>query len=112
MRTEYRSTDVEAEEIGNGALTDDATAKPVGNRNEEQCDDSENRTPQRGRCGTDKTGIVALIHRMRVGTPNDPKLSDGGHEARRLQLRRPAAVRCSAWLGVSVGSGVRTITIE
>jgi hypothetical protein len=28
-----------------------------------------------------------------------PKLSDGGHEARRLQLRRPAAVRCSAWLG-------------
>ena len=22
--------------------------------------------------------------------------SDGGHEARRLQLRRPAAVRCSA----------------
>src|SRR5437867_10234588 len=28
-----------------------------------------------------------------------PKLSDGGHEARRLQPRRPAAVRCSAWLG-------------
>src|SRR3954451_5700054 len=28
-----------------------------------------------------------------------PKLSDGGHEARRWQPRRPAAVRCSAWLG-------------
>src|SRR5216683_6662007 len=28
-----------------------------------------------------------------------PKLSDGGHEARRLQPRQPAAVRCSAWLG-------------
>ena len=28
-----------------------------------------------------------------------PKLSDGGHEARRLQPRRPTAVRCSAWLG-------------
>src|SRR5207247_5218714 len=25
-----------------------------------------------------------------------PKLRDGGHEARRLQLRRPTAVRCSA----------------
>src|ERR1700752_299848 len=34
-------------------------------------------------------------------TSNDPKLSDGGHEARRLQPRRPAAVRCSAWLGVT-----------
>src|SRR6266576_7078625 len=27
------------------------------------------------------------------------KLSDGGHEARGLQPRRPAAVRWSAWLG-------------
>src|SRR5207253_1459404 len=27
-----------------------------------------------------------------------PKLSDGGHEAQRLQPRRPAAVRRSAWL--------------
>ena len=27
-----------------------------------------------------------------------PKLSDGGHGARRLQPRRPAAVRRSAWL--------------
>ncbi len=31
--------------------------------------------------------------------PNDPKLSDGGHETRRLQPRWLAAVRCSAWLG-------------
>src|SRR5215211_1649086 len=35
-----------------------------------------------------------------------PKLSDGGHEARRLQLRRPATVRCSAWLG---GGAVSTV---
>jgi hypothetical protein len=28
-----------------------------------------------------------------------PKLSDGGHEACRLQQERDAAVRCSAWLG-------------
>jgi hypothetical protein len=28
-----------------------------------------------------------------------PKLSDGGHETRRLQPRWPAAVRCSRWLG-------------
>ena len=27
-----------------------------------------------------------------------PKLSDGGHEARRLEQERDAAVRCSAWL--------------
>jgi hypothetical protein len=36
------------------------------------------------------------------------KLSDGGHETRRLQLRRPAAVRRSAWLnGISINQ-VRT----
>src|SRR5260221_1434966 len=29
-----------------------------------------------------------------------PKLSDGGHEARRLQQQRDAAVRCSDWLGI------------
>jgi len=35
---------------------------------------------------------------LRVRTP---KLSDGGHEARRLQPRRPAAVRCSDGMGSS-----------
>ncbi len=34
-----------------------------------------------------------------LGAAERPKLSDGGHEAHRWQPRRPAAVRCSAWLG-------------
>ena len=42
--------------------------------------------------------IMPFVHRMRVATQR-PKLSDGGYGARRLQPRRPAAVRCSAWLG-------------
>src|SRR2546427_6164966 len=37
------------------------------------------------------------------------KLSDGGHEAHRLQPRRPAAVRCSALGGMSIIS-ITTIT--
>jgi len=34
-----------------------------------------------------------------------PKLSDGGHEARRLQTERDAAVRCSAWLNEAAARG-------
>jgi len=30
------------------------------------------------------------------GRPTTQELNDGGHEARRLQPRRPAAVRCGA----------------
>jgi hypothetical protein len=37
-----------------------------------------------------------------------PKLSDGDHEARRLEQQRNAAVRCSAWLG-DVGFGNRKV---
>ena len=33
-------------------------------------------------------------------TDERPKLSDGGYETRRLQSRWPAAVHCSAWLGI------------
>ena len=49
---------------------------------------------------------------MRVATPNDPKLSDGGGWRAGCTVgarRRPeaasvtaGAVRCSAWLGVAV----------
>src|SRR5947208_13271996 len=35
-----------------------------------------------------------------LARPKRPKLSDGGHEARGWQPRRPAAVRCSAWLSL------------
>src|SRR5207253_2211200 len=67
------------------------------------------------------TGLLRLVVGERLGTiagaqtnrlhaplPNKhlsaerPKLSGGGHETRRLQPRRPAAVRCSAWLGLVV----------
>src|SRR6266516_2585172 len=52
----------------------------------------------------DQYRLSEVIHR-RGGGPRgitrrpDGELSDGGHGARRLQPRRPAAVRCSAWLG-------------
>ena len=56
------------------------------------------------------------LDRMRVATPNDPKLSDcGGRRGscaaglRGAGAVTPGAVRCSAWLGVSgrIGEGVK-----
>ncbi len=42
--------------------------------------------------------LFSVVIAIRIGRLT-AKLSDGGHKARRLQPRRPAAVRCSAWLG-------------
>ncbi len=50
--------------------------------------------------------LKVFVHRMRVATPNDPKLSDGGGwrdgcvgEGGRAAGVTAGAVRCSAWLG-------------
>ena len=55
---------------------------------------------------------TALVHKQRVKTPNDPKLSDGGVRRGTCMVGGKAAaeagavthgaVRCSAWLGVGV----------
>ena len=52
---------------------------------------------------------LSFVHRMRVATPNDPKLSDrgvwrgtcmaGGKAAVEAGAVTHGAVRCSAWLG-------------
>gem|GEM_PF-5026574 len=55
---------------------------------------------------------MALWNRPSAGVPvsaERPKLSDGGHKAHRLQLRREAAVRCSALILPSKPSVVRVI---
>jgi hypothetical protein len=46
------------------------------------------------------------------GEAKRPKLSDGGHEARRLQRRRDAAVRCSTWLGHLLEYLINAFTIR